>query len=140
MAYLLKASSKDLFRELGELEISLTQIKLLHILDVEEELTLKDLGESIGLSLPAASRAVEGLHQRGLVERHEHDVDRRMKHVRITAAGSDAVRRLNETRLAYLEQFAATLSPTERRRLQAALTPLVAREQIGACRAQGAAR
>jgi DNA-binding MarR family transcriptional regulator len=137
MAYLLRASSHDVFSAVGELELSLTQIKLLHFLDEEECVGLKELGDRIALSLPAASRAIDGLHQRGLVERRENEADRRMKSVQITPAGADAVRRLNEARLSFLEQFAASLTDTQRRRLSSALAPIVARDEVAACRPQG---
>jgi DNA-binding MarR family transcriptional regulator len=131
MMHLLTTSSPDFFAELGELDISLTQVKLLHRLqDAEDGATLKDLAESFRLSLPAASRAVDGLHQRGLVERRENELDRRSKHVTVTPAGRDVVRRINEIRLAALERFAASLTDQQRRRLSSALAPIVARDDI----------
>jgi DNA-binding MarR family transcriptional regulator len=137
VGYLLKASSQDVFSAVGELDLSLTQIKLLHLLDAEECVGLKELGDRIALSLPAASRAIDDLHQRGLVERRENEADRRMKSVQITPAGSEVVRRLNEARLSFLEQFAASLTETQRRRLSSALAPVVARSEVAACRPQG---
>ncbi len=133
LSYLLKASSQDVFSSLGELDLSLTQVKLLHVLDAEPSVSLKHVGSCVGLSLPAASRAIEALHQRGLVERKEDEHDRRIKRVEVTEAGHDVVRRLNQARLAYLEQFAETLSERERKRLLGALAPLLEREPIGAC-------
>ena len=41
--------------------------------------SVKELAEELGLSLPGASRAVDALLQRGLVERREDEHDRRMK-------------------------------------------------------------
>jgi DNA-binding MarR family transcriptional regulator len=141
LGYLLRSTTPDMFRALGELDLTLTQVKLLHALDDPEcELSLKDLAERLSLSLPTASRAIDGLHQRGYVARREDEHDRRMKRVRITAAGTGALRRLNQVRLAQLEEFAATMSAAERRRLAAALAPLVARPEIAAVRPAGRAR
>ncbi|MDQ6915490.1 MAG: MarR family transcriptional regulator [Actinomycetota bacterium] len=138
LGYLLRSTTPDMFRALGELDLSLTQVKLLHALDdPERELSLKDLAECLALSLPAASRAIDALHQRGYVHRREDEHDRRMKRVRITAAGTRALRKLNQTRLAQLEEFAATMSPAERRRLVAALAPLLERPEIAAMRPAG---
>lgn len=134
VTYLLKASSQDVFSALGELDLSLTQVKLLHVLDAEPSGSLKHVGSCVGLSLPAASRAIEALHQRGLVERQEGEHDRRLKRVEVTEAGRQVVRRLNEARLAYLEQFAEDLTESERNRLVGALAPLLEREPISACR------
>jgi DNA-binding MarR family transcriptional regulator len=138
LGHLLRSTAPDMFRALGELDLSLTQVKLLHALDdPETELSLKDLAECLSLSLPAASRAIDALHQRGYVHRREDEHDRRMKRVRMTAAGTRALDRLNRTRLAQLEEFAATMTPAERRRLVAALAPLLARPEIAAARPAG---
>jgi len=130
LGYLLKGSSHDVFSAIGELDLSLTQIKLLHVLDGEAGVSLKHVGTCVGLSLPAASRAIEGLHQRGLVQRHEDEHDRRIKRVEVTPAGREVVERLNQARLSYLEQFAQTLSETERKRLHSALGPVLSRAPI----------
>lgn len=141
VAYLLRANAPDTFRALSELELSLTQVKLLHQLDIPDcELSLKQLAEQLSLSVPAASRAIDALHQRGYVARHENEHDRRMKRVSITPAGVDALRTLNEMRLSRLQEFAETMSPAERRRLAAALAPLVARPEIAALLADLPAR
>ena len=47
-----------------ELDLTLTQVKTLTALSAEE-LTVKDLAERLGLSLPGASRAVDALVERG---------------------------------------------------------------------------
>ncbi len=107
-----------------ELELTLTQVKALSAL-ARDELTVKELAERLGLSLPGASRAVDALVERDLLHRREDTDDRRMKRVRCTAAGQDALKRLDEARLAGLEQFSATLAPAHRKRLSAALRPIV---------------
>ena len=132
---MLRASTPDLFRALDSLELTLTQAKLLHELDAaRDELSLKELAERLGLSLPAASRAVEGLFGRGYLERREDERDRRVKRVRISPAGADALGRLTEMRLTLLEQFSATMSEAERRRLAKALEPLLGRPEIAEMR------
>lgn len=136
VVYLHKSASSDLFRAVAELELSTSQIKTLYVLDRDDigELTLKDLAERIDLSLPAASRTVECLHQRGWVTRHEDHEDRRMKRVSITEGGRDTIRRMHAAQLSLLEEFAATLTPVQQRRLSAALAPVLAREEVAACR------
>jgi DNA-binding MarR family transcriptional regulator len=141
LGYLVKATTPDMFRALGELELTMTQVKLLHCLDGDDtELALTDLAEDLSLSLPAASRAIEALHQRGYVERHEDEQDRRMKRVRITDTGTGALGRLNHMRLAQLEEFAATMTDAERRRLAGALAGLLERPEIAAVRPEAERR
>jgi DNA-binding MarR family transcriptional regulator len=107
-----------------ELELTLTQVKALCALS-DDELTVKDLAERLGLSLPGASRAVDALVERELLHRREDPHDRRMKRLRTTAAGRDALARLDEARLAGLEAFTATLPHAQRKRLAAALRPIL---------------
>ena len=128
IGHLMRSSTPDFFRALSEHELSLTQVKMLHELDRPDcDLPLTELAETLSLSLPAVSRAIEALQQRGYVERREDDRDRRVKRVRITAAGRRVLKRLMEIRLNMLERFAATLSDDERRDLAAALVPIVER-------------
>ena len=131
LKFLLHGHGGEYVRAVGELELSLTQLRALHVLAYDEEqMTLKDLADRLGLSLPAVSRSVEGLVQRGLVTRAEDEEDRRMKQVRATAEAPELLDRLTELRLAGIEQFVETLSARERARLAAALVPIAEREEI----------
>lgn len=135
VVHLHKNCTADLFEAVGALELSLTQIKLLHNLDERpRELTLKEAAELVHVSLPAASRMVDDLYRRGFVEREEDRDDRRMKRVRLTEAGRAAIRRINAARLSGLEQFVQGLSEEERAAVTEALDKLVARPEIAACR------
>ena len=109
-----------------ELDLTLTQVKALSALAPDAELTVKELAERLGLSLPGASRAVDALVERGLLGRREATTDRRMKRLTCTAAGRDTLRRLDEARLAGLENFAATIPAAQRKRLSGALAPILA--------------
>ena len=60
------------FNAIAELDLSFTQIKALCALEADgEERSVKALAESLGVSLPAMSRAVDGLFERGFVRREE---------------------------------------------------------------------
>jgi DNA-binding MarR family transcriptional regulator len=133
-----KHCNSDLFEAVGALELTLTQIKLLHHLeDQSRELTLKEAADLVLISLPAASRTVEDLVRRGFVERREDSDDRRMKRVTLTPSGRSVIRRLNAARLNGLEQFTQTLNPVERLDLSAALKTLLKRTEVAACRLEG---
>ena len=107
-----------------ELDLTLTQVKALTALSAAE-LTVKDLAERLGLSLPGASRAVDALVARGLLGRREDTSDRRMKRLRCTEAGRTALERLDEARMAGVAQFTATLPAAQRAPLSAALRPIL---------------
>jgi DNA-binding MarR family transcriptional regulator len=139
VVYLHKNCNSDLFEAVGTLELSLTQIKLLHHLDeAASELTLKQGAELVHVSLPAASRMVDDLVRRQFVERNEDPDDRRMKRVRLTDSGRSVIRQLNAARLSGLEGFTAGLSAAERDALARALARLLARPDVAACRPEAA--
>ncbi|HEY1515819.1 MAG TPA: MarR family transcriptional regulator [Solirubrobacteraceae bacterium] len=135
IVFLHKNCNADLFEAVGTLELSLSQIKLLHHLDDQpRELSLKQAAEVVHVSMPAASRMVDDLVRRGFAQRREDDDDRRMKRVCLTDGGRTAIRRLNAARLTGLEQFSTHLTTTERQFLAQALEQLLEREDIAACR------
>jgi DNA-binding MarR family transcriptional regulator len=133
--FLHKHCNSDLFEAVGALELTLTQIKLLHHLEeATDPLTLKQGAELVSISLPAASRTVDDLVRRGFAEREEDLADRRMKRVSITDEGRSVIRRLNAARLSGLQKFTEELSEAERRSLAAALLELLGRPEIAECR------
>ena len=123
--HLMKGSSRQLYGVITELDISITQMKTLHALDeCADEVSVKELADRLGLSLPGASRMVDGLLRRGWLERREDPADRRMKRVGITPDGRKVIDRIETARLAGLENYAASLTPEQRARLSSALSDL----------------
>ena len=122
VSYLMRSSNVGAFNLIAELELSFTQIKALCAMDVDnEDRSVKALAESMGVSLPAMSRAVDGLYERGFVDREEDPVDRRMKRVRLTESGRTITSSLNEARLAAMQEFLGSLSDEEAQALTQAL-------------------
>ncbi len=62
-------------------------ILLVHLSDAEEGLAQLDLAERAGVSGPTLVRQIDQLEDAGLVARREDSRDRRIKRVRLTAAG-----------------------------------------------------
>jgi DNA-binding MarR family transcriptional regulator len=141
VVYLHKNCNSDLFEAVGALELTLTQIKLLHHLEDQQprELTLKGAAELVHVSLPAASRMVDDLVRRGFAQRREDLEDRRMKRVCLTDGGRAVIGRLNAARLSGLVQFTKTLTTAEQRSLAEALSQLLEREVVAACRLESPA-
>ena len=118
----MQGSSGALFALLEELDLTITQIKTLDVLSgCADELSVKEVSERLGMSLPSASRTVEALLRRGWLERREDQLDRRVKRIRLTAQGREVASRVNGVRLEGLERFAGSLGPGQRTRLSAAL-------------------
>jgi len=123
--HLMRGSSQQMYALIAELDVSITQMKTLHVLaDGGSELSVKELSDRLGLSLPGASRIVDALMRRGWLERREDPDDRRMKRVRITDDGRKVLDRIEAARLAGLEDYAASLTPEQRTRLSSALSDL----------------
>jgi DNA-binding MarR family transcriptional regulator len=122
-AHAMRPSSR-LIGEFERLDLSFTQFKALSVA-AEGEPTVKHLAERLGLSLPGASRAVDHLVRRGLIDRREDPDDRRCKRLSVTAAGRELLDRLDDARREALESFAAGLQPAQREALIAALDPVL---------------
>jgi DNA-binding MarR family transcriptional regulator len=120
----LSSNSVGAYAIFEQLDLTLTQVKALTALS-SDEVTVKELAERLGLSLPGASRAVDALVDRGLVARREDTTDRRMKRLRCTDTGRASLARLDEARLAGLEKFSAALPAAQARRLSGALRPIL---------------
>jgi DNA-binding MarR family transcriptional regulator len=91
---------------------------------------VSDLAELFGVSVPSMSRAVDGLVRAKLATRVEDTEDRRVRRVKITAKGKDLVDQLVTVRRAGIEDFAATLTAAQRRKLDAAVEALMDRDDI----------
>jgi DNA-binding MarR family transcriptional regulator len=122
-----RSSSPELVRLLGELALSFTQVKTLHLLRASGDVHVSDVADSLGMSLPAMSRSLDGLVQRGFAERKESEKDRRAKLVRLLPAGQATIDEIDRARLSAIEDVMATLSDEERAGLHAALLPIVER-------------
>jgi DNA-binding MarR family transcriptional regulator len=133
LRYFTQASDSEFLRQADELDLTLTQLKVLVLLyDLPEPqlLSVKEVAEELGISLPAASRAIDPVVKRRLVARKEDEQDRRVKRVRLTARGETAVGRLIATRVAAAESLIAELTATEREKLADALGDILSRPEV----------
>lgn len=135
-SFLMRSSHVGTFNRIAELDLSFTQIKALCTMDLDaSEPSVKGLAESMKVSLPAMSRAVDGLYERGLVGRYEDPIDRRMKRICLTESGRAVTGTLNEARLIGMQAFLTSLSEEESQALGRALDLiLAARPEIAALR------
>ena len=133
LRFFTQASDNEFLRQADELDLTLTQLKLvftLYELPEPQLLSVKEVAEELGISLPAASRAIEPLVKRRLVVRKEDELDRRVKRVRLTARGETAVGRLFAARVSAAEQVLEGFTPAQRDKLADALTEILGRPEI----------
>jgi DNA-binding MarR family transcriptional regulator len=135
-SYLMRTANVGTFNTIAELDLSFTQLKALCALETDgEERSVKALAESLGISLPTMSRALDGLFERGFIDRKEDLVDRRVRRVRLTDAGRTVPRALNEARLTALQELLGSLGEEEAGALEHALGLIMERrEEIAAYR------
>jgi DNA-binding MarR family transcriptional regulator len=126
-AHLNRCGSPDLIRFMADVDLSFTQVKMILLLEDRGELSVKDVAGALNLSLPAASRAIDGLANRGLVDRREDETDRRSKIVSLRPGGRQIGEAMIASRQATYEEFAAELPEDERTALHAALLPILER-------------
>jgi DNA-binding MarR family transcriptional regulator len=132
MLQCMSADGGSAIRVIDDSGLTFTQMKVLMTLAGarEEAPSLKPIAEGLGVSLPSASRAVEGLVKRALVTRTEDPSDRRQRLLALTEGGQELADRIMAARLEGLGQFAAALTDEQRERLSEALELLLEREEI----------
>src|SRR3954453_17110035 len=64
-----RRSSHELFQVVADLGSSFSQVKMLFLLEDGREPSAKEIAAALDLSLPAVSRAVDGLVEKGYVTR-----------------------------------------------------------------------
>jgi DNA-binding MarR family transcriptional regulator len=126
LATTMKTAQSEFFRLAEELDLSMTQLKMLFVLDnADRELTPSELAKLIGLSPAATGRAVDGLTRAGIVSRREDEADRRVKRLALTEEGDEVLHRINQARLEGLTRLFEPLDQAQRDALSAALRPLL---------------
>ena|SRR5215207_6773304 len=128
-------SGAEHLRAIEDSGLTLTQCKTLILLagpEAEEPYAGRDIAQKLKVSLPSVSRAVDGLVRGRLVSRVEDEDDRRVRRLTITQKGRRLANEIVAARMADLEDFAAELSPAQRRKLDAALEALLDREEVRA--------
>ena len=114
-----------------ELELSISQAKTVFVLaQASGPLPIHAIAEQIRLSVAATGRNIDQLVRMGLVERREDESDRRVKLVTITKAGHDVADQHLEARRTALQSMVSRLTPEEADRLQEALQPMLAGDDL----------
>lgn len=140
VAYVMKSGQVDALQAAAGLDLSLSQLRVLHVLEAaEHELALHELAAAVGLSVATCGRAVDGLVRERLVTRREDLDDRRVKRLAATERGREVVLRLIAARREAVGRIAETLSDDERAALSAALAPVLSRPDVQA-RTRGVCR
>jgi DNA-binding MarR family transcriptional regulator len=115
----------DVERPRGELTLS----QYHHLEPLEragQPLAVGEVALQAGVAPPTATRMLDALERDGYVVRERQDGDRRLVHVRITAAGRRAVRDKRSRSAGRRAQVFASLAPAERKQAARVLASLAA--------------
>ncbi len=94
--------------------VSVPQFRVLAFLGRTGGASLSAVADRVGLSLPAMSRLVDGLVDRGLVHREESPEDRRRVLLRLTTRGRDLFRTARKGAQSRLAEALEALPPAHR--------------------------
>jgi DNA-binding MarR family transcriptional regulator len=114
-------------RERRPAGLSIGQFRLLHMLHKDPERSLSDFADDLGISVPAASKMVDGLVERGLVQRGADADDRRRIALALTAEGSAVMKEAKKGLEARMATALTGLTASESNTLAKALDLLRSR-------------
>ena len=100
-------------RKWRDLDISMQQVRALHVLRDEGEVPVGRLAEVFGFGMPAASLLSDRLVRAGYAERHDDPADRRRVMIRLSRAGERLITDLIEGSHAHMRKWMASLSTSE---------------------------
>jgi len=111
-------------QDLNAPECSHAELRILSALARAEPVTMSDLAAWLHIPLSTASRAVDKLVAKQLVERRGIRNDRRVVQVAFSPLGKEINRFVLRSRLALARRILASLAPSERNALLACLSKL----------------
>jgi DNA-binding MarR family transcriptional regulator len=105
-------------------DLSVPQFRALAYVQRHAGASLSDVAEHLGQTLPATSRLVEGLVQRGYVTRAVASADRRAMELHVAEKGSAILDHTRQRTQLHLAALLASLTPDQRAQLVGALATL----------------
>ena len=93
--------------------LSLVHLHVLTILEGEGAISMKRLAEALDVSVASATGIVDRMAERGLVERHSLETDRRVVLVNATDAGRAVFNDVGTARRAHVERLLDRLDDAE---------------------------
>ncbi|HEY2589431.1 MAG TPA: MarR family transcriptional regulator [Tepidisphaeraceae bacterium] len=97
--------------------LTVAQFRTIYCVSQSPNSSLSDVADSIGLSLPAMSRMVDGLVDKGYLDRRTCINDRRHVRLSVTPRGETALRESRELAQAQLAEVVSQLSGQQQREM-----------------------
>ncbi len=113
------------FSDWLELDVSMAQLKAMFAIGQAEQVSIGQIAETLGVSLPTASHLVDKLVRADLAERTVDSNDRRYTWICLSALGQQRVTRLRQGSLSLLYSWIEQLSAEQLSALEQGLRALV---------------
>lgn len=110
-----------LLEEAGAGDVTCSQLAALRYLSRHSPNFVGHLSSGLSISYPAATKAVDRLVAKNLVDRREDRDDRRKESLTVTAEGQDLLERVRKVRQERLEAVLDRMDPSERKALSVGL-------------------
>jgi len=94
-------------------DLSIPQFRTMGFIQRNPDASLSDLADYLGLTLPSASKLIDGLVKQKLISRQESTIDRRRLTLVLTPNGESIVNSAREAALANLTKIISRLSHDE---------------------------
>jgi DNA-binding MarR family transcriptional regulator len=117
---------EELLREVAGNQITVSQLKLLKLVNLTEAQTIGDVAAFLGVSNAAASKAVDKLVRMMLLRRSEGETDRRAIHLSLTQPSRRLLASYDSARQGRLQQIFGKFEPEELQQAAALLDRLSA--------------
>lgn len=115
---------QQLLTEIAGKQLSLSQLKILKLLDLTEAHSVGDVAAFLGVSDPAASKAIDRLVRRGFLRRTEGRKDRRSSDLSLAPAGRIVLRQYENAKDRKLASMFGDLPTVDLRKTSAFLERL----------------
>jgi DNA-binding MarR family transcriptional regulator len=115
---------EEQLQEVASDRLTFSQLKLLKMVSLTDNYTVSDVASFLGVSNAAASRAVDRLVKRGLVDRTEAEADRRAVKLSLTQDGQRLLQRYDAASTRVLGTLFGDLSPDQLHRTAKVLDQL----------------
>jgi DNA-binding MarR family transcriptional regulator len=124
-------ASRRFAQRLAALDLYPSLFRVLNVVDVAEGQSQQAIGDAIQAPASRMVAIVDELEQRGLVERHPHPSDRRIRALYLTGAGRRLLARGRRIAMEHEEELSRGLTEADRKRLIALLQKMVDGQGIG---------
>lgn len=107
-------------------DLTMQQLRVVGLVARSPGITPNELGQALGVSAPTTTGLVDRLVEKGLIVRGEHESDRRVRPLHVTAAGGEVIADLETRMQRVIERLVPLLSTAELRTLLAGYEVLLA--------------